>query len=299
MKITSIIENTSQRGLPTEHGLSLFIEKDDGQKILFDMGQSSLFARNAETIGVSIADVDIAVISHGHYDHGGGLKTFLAENEKAKVLLHRDAFESHYSLRETGLRYIGLDKSLKDNLRLVFCDDETRVGEGMTLFADVHGNCCNPTGNRLLFGPIETINDSFSHEQNLVIEEADKVVLFAGCAHCGIVNILRKAEALIGKTPTHVFSGMHLVNRRTKQEQNSANYGYALQEGRKDTKWIKSELNKETDNIFISRLATELQKYDGTMFYTMHCTGEEQFAKLKLLMGKQIEYLSCGTKAML
>lgn len=269
MTITSIIENTSQTGLPVEHGLSLYIEKDDGQKVLFDMGQSSLFALNAKTLSLDIADVDCAVVSHGHYDHGGGLKTFLAENDKAKIFIHRDAFLPHYSHRETRLRYIGLDAQLQGNERLAFCGDVMRIDESMTLFANVHGDCCNPVGNRLLFGPDETQNDTFCHEQNLIITEADKVVLFAGCAHCGIINILQKAREVAGKTPTHVFAGMHLV---------------------------KSGLNEVEEDTFIKNLATELQKYEHTIFYTMHCTGEEQFAKLKSLMGNQIEYLSCGDK---
>lgn len=272
MKITSIIENTSNKGLLVEHGLSLYIEKNEGQKILFDMGQSSLFVRNANTLSLSIADIDIAVVSHGHYDHGGGLSTFMAENKKAKVYIHKDAFLPHYSLRDSGLRYIGLDKSLQGNERLISCSKVTRIDNAMTLFADVPGNCCNPIGNRLLFGPTETENDSFCHEQSLLIEEDNNVVLFAGCAHRGIVNILRKAEEVVGKAPTHVFAGMHLV---------------------------KSGLDEAAENTFITTLAGELRKYKDTMFYTMHCTGEEQYQKLQSFMGRQIEYLACGDSFLL
>lgn len=267
MRITSIIENTSNKGLPVEHGLSLYIEKEEGQKILFDMGQSDLFAHNAAALSLSIADIDVAVVSHGHYDHGGGLGTFLETNNKAKVYIHKDAFLSHYSLRENGLRYIGLDNSLQENERLVMCEDITRMDSGMILFANVQGNCCNPTGNRLLFGPSETENDSFCHEQSLIIEENDMLVLFAGCAHRGIVNIIHKAEEVAGRAPTHVFAGMHLV---------------------------KSGMTEKDEDCFIEVLASELLKYKDTMFYTMHCTGEEQFKKLKSLMGRQIEYLACG-----
>ena len=267
MKITSVVENTSRRGLPVEHGLSLYIEMEDGRKVLFDMGQSALFARNAEAMGLSIADVNVAVISHGHYDHGGGLGTFLAGNSKAQVFIHRDAFQPHYSLRDDGLHYIGLDSELKESVRLVYCDNLETIGSGMTLFANVSGDCCNPAGNRRLFGPSESENDSFRHEQSLVIEEGGNVVLFAGCAHRGIVNILRKAEEVIGKAPTHVFAGMHLV---------------------------KSGLAPKEEATFIADFAAELQKYKNTMFYTMHCTGEEQYQKLQSLMGKQIEYLACG-----
>lgn len=267
MKVTSITENTSRKGLPVEHGLSLFIEKEDGLKVLFDMGQSALFAKNAETLGLSIAASDVAIVSHGHYDHGGGLSTFLTQNQKAKVFVHKDAFLPHYSLRETGLRYIGLDVGPKEDERLVLCDERTDIGPGMTLFAHVTGNVCTPSGNRLLFGPTGSVNDSFHHEQNLIIEEGNTVALFAGCAHRGIVNILRKAVEVSGKTPTHVFAGMHLV---------------------------KSGMNEAEENDFIATLANELKAYGGTKFYTMHCTGEEQYQKLKALMGEQIEYLSCG-----
>lgn len=93
------------------------------------------------------------------------------------------------------------------------------------------------------------------------------MVLFAGCAHRGIVNILRKAEEVTGKAPTHVFAGMHLV---------------------------KSGLGPSEEDAFIADLASELMKYKDTKFYTMHCTGEEQYRKLQSLLGKQIEYLACG-----
>lgn len=267
MRITSIIENTSNKGLHVEHGLSLYIKKDDGQRVLFDMGLSGMFVRNAELLGLSIADIDVAVISHGHYDHGGGLKVFFQENNKASVYIHKDAFQPHYSLRETGLRFIGIDKDWTEYERLVFCDKQAEINPSMMLFSDVQGNCCYPHGNRLLFGPTETENDDFRHEQNLLVEEGEKLVLFAGCAHRGIVNILRKAEEVAGKAPTHVFAGMHL---------------------------IKSGMASNEEDSFIANLAAELLKYKDTMFYTMHCTGEEQYKKLKTSMGTQIEYLACG-----
>ena len=272
MRITSIIENTSRKGLPVEHGLSLYIEKEDGQKVLFDMGQGALFAQNAEALSLSIAAIDMAVISHGHYDHGGGLETFIRENPKAKVYIHQDAFLPHYSLRDTGLRYIGLNNEWVHSERLVYCGDVKEIGPGMILFARVQGDCCNPIGNRLLFGPEKTLNDTFCHEQNLIMEEEDKVVVFAGCAHRGIVNILRKAVEVTGKAPTHVLAGMHLA---------------------------KSGLSPEEEDAFIESLASELKKYEDTMFYTMHCTGEESYMKLKSFMGEQIEYLACGDQIIL
>lgn len=267
MKVISLIENTSNNGLAVEHGLSLYIGKDDGQNVLFDMGQSGLFARNAEAMSLSVRDIDIAVVSHGHYDHGGGLGVFLSENQRARVYIHKDAFLPHYSLRDSGLRYIGLDKELSGNDRLTYCRGVTHIPDGMTLFAEVRGSCCNPAGNRLLFGPEKNVNDTFCHEQSLLVEENDNLILFAGCAHRGIVNIMHRAEEVAGKAPTHVLAGMHLV---------------------------KSGLNEAEEDAFIGTLAEELMQYTQTKFYTMHCTGEEQYRKLRSLMNAQIEYLACG-----
>ena len=101
MKITALVENTvseeqaERLGLGREHGLSLYIEAC-GHRILFDMGQSGLFARNAAALGVDLAAVDLAVLSHGHYDHGGGLARFLELNGAAPVYLNEHAFEPHY-----------------------------------------------------------------------------------------------------------------------------------------------------------------------------------------------------------
>jgi len=177
----------------------------------------------------------------------------------------------HYSLRETGLRYIGIDKELQTSKRIILCGSQTQITDDIILFADVQGSCCCPHGNRLLFkgsplGKIEGADD-FIHEQNLIIEEGDKVVLFAGCAHKGIINILRKAEEVVGRKPTHVLAGMHLV---------------------------KSGLDEDAESSFIHALAHELASYKQTKFFTMHCTGEQQFQKLKEIMNTRIEYLSCG-----
>lgn len=267
MKITSLVDNFSKSGLPTEHGLSLLIETNKGKTILFDMGQGQLFSDNAKALGISLKKVDLAVVSHGHYDHGGGLSNFMQINSKAPIYIQREAFDEHYSKRDEELRYIGLNQQLKDSERFVFCDELTHIDDDITLFAKVEGRCCNPHGNRLLFGADGISNDRFEHEQSMIISEGEELVLIAGCAHAGIVNIIRRAEQIAGRHITRVFAGMHLV---------------------------KSGLNENEDNKFIGMLARKLMEYDNCQFFTMHCTGIEQYEKLKSIMGNRINYMGCG-----
>ncbi len=187
MKITALVENTSNiPEIGAEHGLSLYIETCS-HKILFDMGQSDLFYKNAVKLGINLAEVDVAVLSHGHYDHGGGLKTFLSINNKAKVYLNKNAFESHYN----GEKYIGLDMSLKDSERLVFVNDYFKIDDVLSLYSLNDIERKHDLGS---FGLSKVQNgvmvpDDFLHEQYLLIEENSLSVLISGCSHKGIMDI--------------------------------------------------------------------------------------------------------------
>ena len=130
MRITSLVENTSAPGLPTEHGLSLFVEAGE-RRFLFDMGHTDLFARNARALGVDLNDAEFAVLSHGHYDHGGGMETFFALNDHAPVYVSPHAFEPHYDGTE---KDIGLDARMADSPRIVPVNEVTGIAPGMTLY---------------------------------------------------------------------------------------------------------------------------------------------------------------------
>ena len=201
MKITVLSENTSQAAEFTpEHGLSLYIETGD-HKILFDMGQSDLFAYNAENLGIDLSRVDIAILSHGHYDHGGGLRTFLQINGHAPVYLHKDSFGAHYNGEE---KFIGLDSNLRDHPRLVYTRGQTSLAQNLILLDcnDQQWKCDN-------WGLMQKTDegflpDTFTHEQYLLITEGEKKVLFSGCSHKGILNIARHFQ------PNVLIGGFHL-----------------------------------------------------------------------------------------
>lgn len=198
MIVKVLSENTtSSEKLGSEHGLSLYIETET-HTILFDTGASGLFAENAEKMGVDLTRVDLAVISHGHYDHGGGLKTFLGINNRAKIYLHQKAFEPHYANRPGGVKaYIGLDESLLPNEQFVFCGDRFVIDHELELFSGVESKRLVPSGNTDLFmkDGDAFVQDAFAHEQNLIISENGKTLLVAGCAHNGIINIIDQFNA--------------------------------------------------------------------------------------------------------
>ena len=130
MRIVTLIENTGCReDLVQEHGLSLYIETG-AVKILFDAGQSGAFADNAQKLGVDLSRVDFMVLSHGHYDHGGGIRRFLEINKTAPVYLSRDAFAPCHNGSRS---YIGLDGSLAENPRLVFVDGDLELFPGIMI----------------------------------------------------------------------------------------------------------------------------------------------------------------------
>ena len=185
MKIVTLMENTSCReDLCCEHGLSLYLETEN-RKILFDAGQSAAFSDNAEKLGVDLKNVAFAVLSHGHYDHSGGLGKFLEVNETAPVYVSRWAFEPHW---ESDGRYVGVDLSLQANDRIRYVAEETLLAEGITLYRmetapmDTAGLLVEENGVR--------IPDDFRHEQYLLVAEAGKRILISGCSHKGILNIM-------------------------------------------------------------------------------------------------------------
>ena len=268
IKIVVLLENTKESpNLKCKHGLSLYAETET-HKILFDMGPNALFLKNAEALGVDIADVDIAVISHGHVDHCGGLKYFLRKNKKAKIYIRPQAAEKHY-VKVLGMPfYAGIDRSLLSSNRFVFTDDIYAVDDELTLFSSATGRFPLPKSDGNLFvkrnGKI--IADDFCHEQNLIIASGGSRVLFCGCAHAGIVNIVSRAKTLTGAAPTAVIGGMHLYEPMKKRY--------------------------ESDE-YIASVVAALAKNEST-YYACHCTGKKAYEKMKPCLLDRLAYLRTG-----
>lgn len=269
MIIKALAENTSvSEEYSAEHGLSLYIETGN-HKLLFDTGRGGLFLENAEKMGIDLTKVDTAIISHGHYDHGGGLSHFLKINTTAKIYVHEKAFDDYYSSRPEGTAYIGLDKNLREHPQIIFTDGFLQIDKELSLFSDVQGNELPSLSNKVLLAKEDGdfVEDPFLHEQNLIIKENGKTVLFAGCAHNGIVNIIERCKQITVRYSDVVIGGFHLFNPSTCVSESPQ---------------------------LITAIAEKL-KNTSSQYYTCHCTGLKAFEQLHEVMGNNLQYLSTGS----
>ena len=271
MKFTVLIENTSKDKLIPEHGLSLYLETKN-HKILFDSGQSGKFIENAKALQIDLEKVDIFILSHGHYDHGGGLEEFLKINKTALVYAHKNAFDQHYSKRPNGIKEIGVKKP-NIGKRLILNDDFLRIDEELVLFSKITENKYYPKSNKslLIKKNNQLINDDFIHEQNLLIKESNQYYLIAGCAHKGMINIINSARELINDDIQVVIGGLHLYS-----------HSLGTTEPKEKVKEMAEELKRKNINL-----------------YTGHCTGEEAFEIIKEKMNENIKAIYTGFSAII
>lgn len=269
MLLKTLVENTSLSSeFENRHGLSFYLETGT-HRMLFDLGQDELFLENARKMDVDIDSVDTVIISHGHYDHGGGLKTFLKQNSQAKVFIRENAFEPHFSHSPAGYKENGLDPALKKESQLIFTDEVQEIDTGLVVFSNVSPKELFSGANKNLYREEnhKKISDDFSHEQNLIICEGEKRILIAGCSHAGIINIKKKAENILGTNVTHVIAGFHLYN---------------------------PSLKKSESDAFIHAVGSRLRE-EKVMCYTCHCTGAHAYSLLAENLGENITYLATGS----
>ena len=260
MKWTVLSDNRSNNALLSiEHGLSILLQTDR-HKLLLDTGASDVFIRNAEQLGIDLGDVDYVFISHGHSDHAGGLRYFLEHNQKARVIVSPNAMSGKFFSKRGNLHSITTEWPEIDDDRLILIDKTCEIAEGLHVIAHIPQIHPMPKGNQNLYvqdANGDFIHDDFRHELALYVDG----LLFTGCAHCGLENILSAC-------PWPVYSvvgGFHLLDGQESEEE-------------------------------LQALATGLkEKYPLTQFYTSHCTGDNVFEVMKGVMGEQLQSFRCGT----
>ncbi len=273
MKIVNLIEDTKGRdGCTYAHGLSFYVETTN-HKLLVDLGPSDETLKNAERLRVNLTQVDTVILSHGHYDHSGGIMSFSKINSNATIYMQESASREYYAddgedNKDQRYRYIGIDKRIVALPQVKAISGECRIDDVLELFTVKKKKYEAPfTNKRILVKENgEYIRDDFSHEQYLVIRDGGKCVLMSGCAHNGIPNILDTYKDKYGSFPDAVVSGFHLMKKE----------GYT-----------------EEERSTVEDIGNKLKNYP-TIFYTCHCTGEPAYRIMKSAMGRQLNYVHCG-----
>lgn len=230
IKIQILMENKTYRdGLVAEHGLSLLIETVN-RKILFDAGASPLLMHNIKQLDIDPATIDTVVISHGHFDHTGGLPAFLAANSKAKVYIHKEAFHHFFGEEEgkldkitCGIRWNPQEQEAVKKRAILsdvplWLDEDTVISGTIPVASDFAPT--EPFYIKEEDGSIRP--DPMAHEQFLAIRdrEAGGVHVIAGCSHTGTLSAIRYAPTLFpGEPILSLTGGFHMYSTTEDRRQ--------------------------------------------------------------------------------
>ena len=217
-----------KEGVCAEHGFSILIERGN-TRILFDTGQSDVFWHNADVMGKDLSSIDTVVLSHGHYDHTGGLLSLARSSGDVQVIAHRDVFVARYKRQEGGsLKYIGCPYTQayleSRGLNFKFVTPHYEVAPNIFYVSEVPQVNDFEKGDPLLVVKNEKglpVRDPFMDDASLYIKTPQGLVVILGCSHRGVVNILGHILTLAGNVPIlTVIGGTHLSRvtpRQTKK----------------------------------------------------------------------------------
>lgn len=275
MRVTVLMENNAPEGcgLVPEHGLSVYIEYK-GKKILLDAGSSGTFADNAAELGVDLSQVELAALSHGHYDHADGLRRFFQVNNQANVYVRHGMNAPLFAIDPDVVRFVGVHKDVwsQGEGRFVPVEGVVELMDGVWLTpGTVHDPDFAGRAGNLVYkrGEDDFIPDDFRHEQSLVFDTEDGLVVFNSCSHSGIVNIVRGIKQLFPNRPVRaVVGGLHMFSNGPTGMNCSPAYVYAV--------------------------ADELKALGVKEVYTGHCTGDPALALLQERFGAGCRKLMTG-----
>jgi 7,8-dihydropterin-6-yl-methyl-4-(beta-D-ribofuranosyl)aminobenzene 5'-phosphate synthase len=264
LRITPLSANTVQgRNLLAEHGMAVWIEAGP-RAMLFDTGQGLVLEHNAKQLGVDLSRCGIVALSHGHYDHTGGLPALRRLAPHSEVFAHPNAMKTRFSRQPDGrVLSAGCPQMTIPPERFHAVDAMTEITPGVWLTGPVpRRNEFETAGGNFFFDEAATQPDEISDDQAMVLQTVDGIVLLAGCAHSGIVNILDfVAERFAGAPLLAILGGLHL---------------------------------SKADDDRLARTVDRLEKVGPGKLLLGHCTGERAMTEARRRFGAACEELAVG-----
>lgn len=217
IRIQIIVDNTAPEGLYGEHGFSVWIEAGR-ERILFDTGKGEAVIPNSNALGIDLSTTTILVLSHGHYDHTGGIAEALAFASAARVVLHPGVFTDRWSIR-TGVPKPAMMPAESQKAlvalppeRVIRTGEPSMISEGIGVTGTVPRlNGFEDPGGPFYLDTEGRIPDPIEDDMSLWIETAEGLVVVAGCCHSGIVNTLDHIIGLTGERRiATILGGFHL-----------------------------------------------------------------------------------------
>lgn len=270
LKITTLVDNNALPGssLWAEHGLSFLINADD-EMILFDTGQSSeVIAHNLDNLNLDLNDLKHVVLSHGHYDHTGGLKKIAERAKNATIFAHPDAFDEKYVMKEEFYKPIGLPfkkNKLKKTFAFHIDEHPKEIIDGITVTGEISRATCFeqvPEMYRIKENE-DYVKDNILDDQALILETIKGLIVILGCAHSGVINTLNYINTIMNRKEIYgVLGGIHLRGAKKSRLQQTA--------------WV-------------------LKKYKVKTIGLSHCSGETAFLYFSSFLGDRVFLTSVGS----